>query len=154
MTRSDRKRPLLRQSQAATGPTFWFALMDLGGIRFVVHGHTTRVAIHTLSNVPVVLSSCISTPAPTQSHLTPADQDAAGPLLQLVNLDGRVGGDGAVTGHSVPEQPQQGVVQLGRDARHVHQHRDLWQAAHTHTQIRLEKTPERHTTNTDALLLM
>lgn len=66
-------------------------------------------------------------PGPSGADLTPADQDAARPLLQLLYLDGGVGGDGAVVGHSVPEETQQGVVQLGRDARHVHQRRDLRQ---------------------------
>lgn len=47
------------------------------------------------------------------ADLTPADQDAARSLLQLLYLDGWVGGDGAVAGDPVPQQAQQRVVQLG-----------------------------------------
>ena len=57
-------------------------------------------------NVEVVLSR-------SPAHLTPADQDAARSLLQLFYLDRWMGGDGAVAGHPVPEQTQQGVIQLG-----------------------------------------
>lgn len=60
------------------------------------------------------------------TDLTPADQDAARSLLQLFYLDGWVGGDGTVTGHPLPQHTQKGVIQLGRNTRHVHQRRHLW----------------------------
>lgn len=67
-----------------------------------------------------------------QTHLTPAHQHAAWPLHQLLDLDGRMRRHAAVPSHVRTEHMQQRVVQLRRQARHVHQNRYLGQTEDTY----------------------
>lgn len=48
-----------------------------------------------------------------------------------------------MAGHPVPQQAQQGVVQLGRNARHVYQRWHLWEAGkHTGRIRKRNKGPD------------